>query len=98
MSRKILCLDCGETRRIKLHSDDVALGFKQRVVELIAKKPADHAITEISGGVANTTQLPTIACDNCGKPIPDGTRCTAISVWRGGEMAAWESGFGKVLL
>ncbi|HEU4343711.1 MAG TPA: hypothetical protein VFU31_19345 [Candidatus Binatia bacterium] len=69
------------------------MGFKKRLVHLLAKKPADHAIT-ING--EKQEQLPSILCDDCGEPIADGSPAVAVSMWRGDEPGNWEQEYGQI--
>jgi len=107
MSRRILCPDCNEKRKAKypsgLHPEDRAAGFQVRVVLIEVKKPEQHGIDVYEGNslsamaLTKHEELPAIMCDDCNQAIPDGTRAYAISMWRGGEMGAWEQEFGKVV-
>lgn len=91
--RKILCPECAKSHEGPLHPEDKAIGWKRRLVPLLAKKPADHAI--FVNGVKQP-QLASILCDNCGEAIADGSPAVAVSMWLGQEMDAWEHEYGQV--
>lgn len=85
--RRIFCLDCGVDR--PLHPEDKAIGFKQRRVCIVAKKPAGLHI-KVNG--EDQPELPTLKCDQCGKPIQDGQGAVAFTMWRGeNEPGNWET-------
>lgn len=100
MIRRIHCEACDKEAR-PMHPEDVAMGWKRRRVEIIAKKPAEHTVTTTVGGekpvVAN---LPSIYCDQCGDPVKDGERAVAITEWqtsREGEPGPWEQEYASAL-
>lgn len=93
--RRIVCQKCTDKHHSRgLHPEDEANGWMRRLVPVKVKKPADHAITILGDGTTKTEALPSILCDDCGDAIADGTIATAISMWRGGELAAWEHEYG----
>lgn len=96
MSRRIVCENCGKEA---MHPEDVANGWQRRFVQGKARKPAVHEVKIYTAGVLDTTEsLPTLVCDNCGAPIPDGAPCVAITIWRdGGLMGQWEHEFMQLL-
>ena len=98
MSRRINCQACHDKCR-PMHSEDVAMGFHQRIVAIEAKKPEKHGLKIYGdGALEKEIELPTLECDSCGQPILDGTRCYAVTMWRGDdEIGLWEHEFGKVL-
>jgi hypothetical protein len=77
-----------------MHAEDVSMGFKRRRVQITVKKPAVHDVTTlIDGKVTNVESLPSIMCDSCGAPIPDGSTAWAETMWRSsreGEPGNWE--------
>src|SRR5688572_14121476 len=96
--RRIVCQKCAEKHRSRgIHPEDEANGFQRRLVQLCVKVPKDHAIQIIGDGLTKTATLPSILCDDCGDPIPDGTLATALSMWRGGYLAAWEHEYGTIV-
>jgi hypothetical protein len=106
MNREIICQSCGSKLK-PLHPEDVKNGFKRRVVDIVAKRPEDHKITELAGpdldnmAVVTITMLPTLQCDRCGTPIPDGQPCKALTMWRASkepEPCEWESEFNAPIL
>lgn len=86
--RRILCPECGADWPREVYAYDAALGFKQRIVEIpkVRKPPGIH-IT-ING--VDQPELPHLKCDNCGKPILDGTPAVAVTFVRG-ELGPWEA-------
>ncbi|MDE2096122.1 MAG: hypothetical protein KGL39_02680 [Patescibacteria group bacterium] len=103
MNREIICLDCAKRMRPSLCAADEAAGFHRRVVEIVARKPDGHKITVLAGNdlgdlkVEKVTALPSLMCDRCGEPIPDGAPCKAVTVWRGPEPEMWEHEFNQPL-
>lgn len=96
MSRRIICEACVAKRGTAMHPEDVANGLHQRLVKIIARKPADHAI-EVIG--ESRTQLLSIICDGCGNPIPDGAPAVCVTVWRGDvcNILFWEHEYGMIV-
>ena len=94
MIRKIECLECWRSlEMMPTPTEDVAAGWKRRVVTIRAKKPADHQITIHSGDETETVNLASVMCDLCGAPIPDGAEAKAVTMWnenREGEPGNWE--------
>jgi hypothetical protein len=101
MTRRIHCAKCGFQAQ---HPEDVAAGWKRRIVHLYAHKPASH-IREthyIGGerdGQTEVENLASLECDLCGRPIADGENAVALTMWREDrepEPRAWESEYGTV--
>ena len=97
MIRRIHCETCGVP---PCNPADQYDGWHQRTVALTARKPPEHYVEEtvIEPGKSpkvTRTDLPTLVCDLCGQPIPDGTRCVAITMWRGTEPEPWEGNYGE---
>lgn len=97
MSRRIICKPCRDKRGAQ-HPEDVAMGFHRRIVEIVAKKPADHGIKFYEGNTLDdlketkTVSLETLQCDDCGEPIGDGAGAFAVTMWRGDdEPDNWEA-------
>lgn len=92
MIRRIYCGNCAKYG-MRLDPEDVANGWQQRRVELLAKVPKDHNI------IVNEQihPLEMLRCDLCSGPMPDGSKVVAITNWRvqHGEPAEWESGYGE---
>lgn len=69
--------------------------FKERRIDIIARKPVDHFITLTTGietGQPETKRedLPSLRCDACNESIPDGSKALAVTFWRGQEPEFWE--------
>ena len=100
MNRTIICQAC-QRKLNPIYPEDAAMGFKRRVVEIVAQKPPELTRTLLAGKtmkelkVEMVENLDTIMCDRCGKPIPDGTPCAAVSMWRGPEPGCWETEYNK---
>ncbi len=101
MKREIICLEC-HAKRTPLCPEDIAAGIMIRFATGKAKKPEVHQIKTSVGDSLETLKLveiedlPTIRCDHCNQPIPDGTECVAITQWRMGrepEPDNWEPEF-----
>jgi hypothetical protein len=94
-SRKIICGSCAKNLP-PMHPEDVSMGYNRRVVQIVAKKPADHGIKTYEGDSLDTLvetkseQLSSLVCDHCGHIIPDGDPATATTLWRGEEPESWE--------
>lgn len=75
------------------------MGLKQRTVEIVTKKPAEHSITTIKEGQpAEVEHLPTIVCDGCGKQLCDGSTAFAVTMWRPsreGTPGNWEQEYSQ---
>lgn len=95
MSRRILCKECGA--KWKPHPQDVRDGWQYRAVHLVVKKPDDHSMTLITDDAITTSKLPDIYCDSCGDAVPNGSVALAVTMWRDGEIAEWEGGYGVVI-
>lgn len=96
--RRIVCQKCAAKHHSKgIHPEDADNGLQQRLVKLCVKAPKDHVIQIIGSGINKTETLSSILCDDCGDAIPDGTLATAISMWRGGRLEAWEHEYGTIV-
>jgi hypothetical protein len=94
MIRRIICKECHRPQ----HPEDVANGWKQRTVEIVTKKPADHSITICEGAVKTVHPLASIVCDGCNKTLSDGAIALAVTQWqskREGEPLNWEQEFSQ---
>lgn len=92
MIRRIHCEDCDRKTRPQ-HPEDVALGWKRRRVQIVARKPETHEIVILSGVERKTERLRSLVCDACSVPIADGTNAYALTEWqesREGEPGPWE--------
>lgn len=101
MIRRIHCIACGAGQE---HPEDVAEGWKRRVIQGVVHKPDVHEIHIRSGtpwaptGPETVIPLPSLMCDLCGEPIPDGTKAMAITQWKGEtEPLLWEREFMRSL-
>lgn len=78
-----------------MHRDDVAMGWRQRMVYVSSKTPAGHGFT-LNGCFS---PMKDIICDHCGEPIT-GQVVVACTRWRsseGMEPGQWESGYGEII-
>lgn len=99
MKRDILCPGCGPRYLKGLPAEDFAMGFKQRVVRVVAKRPEGHGISVITESTTTREETP-LRCDLCGANIPDGEIVHARTVWntnREGTPGNWEKDFGTVI-
>lgn len=92
MSRRIICKSCRDKTGPQ-HPEDVADGWKRRIVEIKAKKPEQHEIVTLCGGVESHEALSSLYCDNCGIPIANGETAYAVTMWRGEEIGDWEQDY-----
>ncbi len=87
--RNIICKECGLKLPPSINSEDAAMGFHRRVVDIIARKPDDHTVSVYAGDsmdklkLEKTIQVPSLVCDCCGRDIADGEPCKAVTMWRG---------------
>lgn len=82
MTRNIYCPKCAP-RFSALHPEDVAVGFKLRVVEMPAvKKPEEHGFTITSAEGSQYESLSSIRCDACNADIADGSPAVGVTMWR----------------
>jgi hypothetical protein len=105
MTRRILCDACGS--KWEPHKQDMADGWKHRLLALSVKKPESHGIRVFTGDVfsndptkmnlESSEQLPSILCDSCGEPIADGDMAIAISMSNKDDFYHWEHEYGTVL-
>ncbi len=98
MSRRILCQSCGDNW--KPHPTDIHEGWQHKLVHLSVKKPDHHAVTVITEDNRRVISMDNILCDTCGKVIPDGTVCFALTMWRADQcegIEPWEHEYGTVL-
>ena len=87
-----------------MHPEDVAYGWKIRIVQLgRAQQPANHntTITTYNKSSAypatiEVVQNASLVCDTCGEAINNGDPCVAITMYRGVEPPAWEQEFGAI--
>lgn len=95
--RRIYCEACGKWAG--LEPEDRFLHWQCRTRTIIAQKPPKHSITTTEydkGKLIKTerTELPTLVCDHCGQPIPDGATAIAYTAWRRGpEPDPWETDY-----
>jgi hypothetical protein len=100
MIRRIICESCRQKCGPQ-HPEDVAMGFKRRIVEITAKKPDDHKIEVFEGDnlasleSVEVRHLPSLMCDHCGASISNGSRAFAVTMWRGEEPRNWESDYAE---
>lgn len=97
MTRLILCPACGEARKQPIHPEDAAAGYQKRVLDIVARRPPNHAITFITDGVSETEPLPSLMCDGCGAAIIDGSLAVAVTMWRPDREDAldWENEYSQ---
>jgi len=97
--RRIYCKDCEKYTVNCLAVEEQMMGWHHRVVAITAQKPPDHhvTVTEYEKGESpkyKRTDLPTLLCDCCGQPIPDGAIAFAYTDWRGSiEPPVWETDY-----
>jgi hypothetical protein len=93
--RRIYCESCGN-KWPGPDPEDIANHWHFRPLHIIAKKPTEHfiKITDSKTGQTERSDLPTLLCDHCGQPIPDGAPAIAYTVWRGSiEPPVWENNY-----
>src|SRR5271168_1680906 len=97
MSRKIYCQKCGKPW--KSCAEDTGMGWRHRIVNLVAKAPDSHRmkVSNFDGVTLTTSTLSTLICDLCGDSIADGSLCFAITMWRENPIGLWEHEYGTVL-
>lgn len=91
MTRHLFCEACGVMK--PMHPEDAAMGFARRRIEFQASKPKEHFIL-VDG---ERQDLSSLACDQCGKDIPDGSTVIAQTMWmtsREGTPGLWEEEYG----
>lgn len=77
--RHLLCADCAED--LKDGTREIYPGEFQRVQWGIVREPNAEQRTQYVNGEPIHLQPGHYDCDNCGAPIPPGTRACAESVW-----------------
>ena len=94
MIRRLHCEACGRGGFFPTNAEDAAAGWRTRFVWLAGRKPASHGVDVSDGRTTQHTELPSLVCDGCGQPIPDGQRCLAITMYQGINPPTWEAEFG----
>jgi hypothetical protein len=94
--RRIYCEACGKWAG--LEPEDRFFHWQCRTCTIIASKPPKHSITitDYEKGKpvkSECINLPTLFCDHCGQPIPDGSIAIAYTAWRGKEPGPWETDY-----
>lgn len=97
MSRRILCLKCGD--EWKMHPGDAQMGFTFRkcFVSLHTQPPTDHGTTIITESETKFEPMPEYHCDLCCEVISGSIVLAVTMTPPGRSIPSWEDEYGKVM-
>jgi hypothetical protein len=97
MSRRILCLKCGDDAKPHPEDTKMGIGFRRCYISLHGRAGPDHGATVITDTSSTFTHMPDYHCDRCNEIISGQIAVCVTTTPPGREIGPWEYEHGNVI-